>query len=186
MIGAPLQMGRFRKPTAACAIAVLQIVSGGLAVAEEPPCRRDPRIVVQCFTVRGRLSIHANMRPYLWPVGTKRLLGIANPQSSAVMPLELEGIFKRRIEDQAIGDFEVCPHRPATGPPHTPLPTGVTIGTRPCSAARIIPSSEASIRSANCANAAFALRQKARRAMIPSIVFAELSAGGEMAPSSPT
>src|SRR5258707_14532487 len=61
---------------------------------------------------------------------------------------------------------------------------GVTVGTRPCSAARIVPSREASIRSENRANVAFAVRQKARRATIPSIVFAESSAAAEMAPSS--
>jgi hypothetical protein len=90
-------------------LAILQIALSGIALADEPPCRQAPRVVEQCFTVHGRISVHPNMRPYLWPFGTRRMLGIASPDGAIIMPPELKAIFKDRIVNQAIGDFEVCP-----------------------------------------------------------------------------
>ena len=49
------------------------------------------------------------MRPYLWPIGTNRLLGVANPDGAIIMPPELERLFAARIDRQLFGYFEVCP-----------------------------------------------------------------------------
>jgi len=49
------------------------------------------------------------MRPYLWPIGTNRLLGVANPDGAIIMPPELERVFAARIDRQVFGHFEVCP-----------------------------------------------------------------------------
>ena len=87
----------------------LLMAAGSLDAAERQPCKDNPRIVAQCFTVHGRLRIHANMRPYLWPVGTKRLLGISDGQGNIVMPPELESDFASDLSKEAFGDFEVCP-----------------------------------------------------------------------------
>src|SRR5215469_1071606 len=62
----------------ALTIAASRIALGGVAAAETLPCKQDPRLIQQCFAVHGRLSVHANMRPYLWPIGTNRLLGVAH------------------------------------------------------------------------------------------------------------
>jgi hypothetical protein len=95
------------------AIAASQIALGGLAPAEALPCKQDPRIIQQCFgVVHGRLSVHANMRPYLWPIGTNRLLGVASPDGAIIMPPELERLFAARIGRQVFGHFEVCPFTP--------------------------------------------------------------------------
>ena len=94
----------------------LLIAAGGLQAAEKQPCMDDPRVIAQCFTVHGRLSVHANMRPYLWPVGTKRLLGIADPDGAVIMPPELEAAFASDLSREAFGDFTVCPYtREAAG-----------------------------------------------------------------------
>src|SRR5215471_19572056 len=74
-------------------IAAFQIALGGVAAAETFPCKQDPRIIQQCFAVRGRLSVHANMRLYLWPIGTNRLLGVASPDGAIIIPAELERLF---------------------------------------------------------------------------------------------
>ncbi len=87
----------------------LLMAAGSLDAAERQPRKDNPRIVAQCFTVHGRLRIHANMRPYLWPVGTKRLLGISDGQGNIVMPPELESDFASDLSKEAFGDFEVCP-----------------------------------------------------------------------------
>jgi len=46
--------------------------------AKEKSCREHPRLIGNCFTVRGRLSIY-NGAPALrlWRVGTRRVLGIS-------------------------------------------------------------------------------------------------------------
>src|SRR5215469_8721759 len=90
-------------------IAACQIALGGGAAGETLPCKQDPRIIQQCFAVHGRLSVHANMRPYLWPIGTNRLLGVASPEGAIIMPPELERLFAARIDRQVFGHFEVCP-----------------------------------------------------------------------------
>ena len=91
-------------------IAASQIALGGVAAAETLPCKQDPRIIQQCFAVHGRLSVHANMRAYLWPIGTNRLLGVANPDGAIIMPAELERLFSVRIAREntaeAIGLYE--------------------------------------------------------------------------------
>jgi hypothetical protein len=90
-------------------IAFFQLGLSNIATAAAPPCRQDPRVVEQCFIIHGRLSVHANMRPYLSPIGARRLLGIASPDGAITMPLQLKSIFQNQIENQAVGDFEVCP-----------------------------------------------------------------------------
>ena len=95
----------------------------GAAAADESGtgCLTSPDLVGQCFVVHGRLSWHANMRPYLWPVGTSRLLGFPEeihglrrwlPES--VDPDAPGSVYKRAApllaeEVDVMGDFEVCP-----------------------------------------------------------------------------
>ena len=59
--------------------------------------------------VDGRLSVRANMRPYLSVFGTRRVIGIASPDGAIIMPAELVDISKNGIGRQAIGSFKVCP-----------------------------------------------------------------------------
>ena len=101
-------------------VSVALLFQTGIAMvgfAETPACTQNTRLVGQCFTVRGRLSVHANMRPYLWPIGTHRLLGIASPDGAIIMPPEIERIFASPPFDrQLVADFEVCPFtRPRPG-----------------------------------------------------------------------
>lgn len=90
---------------------VLAILLAGGAAAAGPECRLDPRLVGSCFLLRGRIAVHANMRPYLWPVGTRRLIGIADPDGAIVMPPQLERLFANAngLDRVVFGDFEVCP-----------------------------------------------------------------------------
>jgi len=90
-------------------IAAFQIALGGVAAAETFPCKQDPRIIQQCFAVRGRLSVHANMRLYLWPIGTNRLLGVASPDGAIIMPPSSSASLQHGSIGQVFGHFEVCP-----------------------------------------------------------------------------
>src|SRR5215469_1445078 len=76
-------------------IAASQIALGGGAAAETLPCKQDPRIIQQCFAVHGRLSVHANMRPYLWPIGTNRLLGVASPDGAIIKMFFVTALLNR-------------------------------------------------------------------------------------------
>ena len=93
----------------ACAIATTYLALSSPVMAAEPSCRENPRLVENCLWVRGHLSVRANMRPYLHPAGTRRLLGIASPDGEVIMPAGLTQIFQTRVESELSGDFEVCP-----------------------------------------------------------------------------
>src|SRR5215472_13613289 len=85
----------------------------GSAAAE---CADDPHVAGQCFTVHGRLRLYANLRLYLWPVGTKRLLGVEYPPgladapSDPFMPENLRALIKPDVD--LFGDFTLCPFTP--------------------------------------------------------------------------
>lgn len=94
------------------------IISLGLiaaANADEVGCATSPMVVDACFTVHGRLSVYADMRLYLWPVGTHRILGIgwSGTEGNAYPPLPsyVEAPFHRYGIDRTelFGDFRVCP-----------------------------------------------------------------------------
>jgi hypothetical protein len=84
----------------------------GTAVAQQ--CRDDPKIVGQCFAVHGRVAFRANMRLYLWPIGTPRLLAISYPPEAQSEPPFMPDNLRRLIdlEHAVFGDFEVCPLSP--------------------------------------------------------------------------
>src|SRR2546425_8218892 len=51
--------------------------------AKERSCREHPRLIGNCFTVRGRLSIYDGAPALrLWRVGTRRVLGISEQRFS--------------------------------------------------------------------------------------------------------
>ncbi len=77
-------------------------------------CRARPDVTGKCFSVHGRLSVY-NGTPSirLWPTGTKRLLGIIDPNDvsnapgPSVLPLEIKN--KLDWDKDVLGDFFVCP-----------------------------------------------------------------------------
>jgi len=78
-------------------------------------------VVGKCFNVHGRLSVY-NGTPSirLWPMGTKRLLGVIDPNdvSNAPGPTILPVDIKSKLDwdKDVIGDFMVCPlTRPQSG-----------------------------------------------------------------------
>jgi hypothetical protein len=100
--------------------AIANDVAAG-AVAPGTGCKTSTDLVGQCFAVYGRLSWHANGRPYLRPAGTSRLLGFPREVEGlrhwlpeAVDPEAPGNIYKRASpwpadELEVTGDFLVCP-----------------------------------------------------------------------------
>jgi hypothetical protein len=83
------------------------------ALAAPPKCKENPKLVAACYSIHGRLEFGADtVRYYLWPVGTKRMLGItAGPRLDDADDPILPSDLKRSFGDvEAIyGEFEVCP-----------------------------------------------------------------------------
>ena len=79
-----------------------------------PSCRTRSDVIGRCFSVHGRLSVY-NGTPSirLWPIGTKRLLGIIDPNDVSnapgptILPVEIKN--KLDWDKNIFGDFLVCP-----------------------------------------------------------------------------
>jgi len=86
----------------AIAIAGSAVLSGG--------CNHNHSFAGSCFTVRGRIALYQGtpgMR--VWPVGSKRLLGVL-PSENEDVPAPLLKLFEQQARDSYIfGTFDVCP-----------------------------------------------------------------------------
>ena len=85
------------------------------ALGAEPKCKENPHVVAACYSVHARASPAANtVRIYLWPVGTKRLLGVAGGPvlDDAIAPIYPQNLEFDSSNDSVYGDFLVCPFAP--------------------------------------------------------------------------
>jgi|SRR5215469_1004610 len=84
------------------------------ALAASSKCKGNPKVVAACYSVHGRLSSGADsVRLYLWPIGTKRMLGVtAGPRIDDAD----DPIWPRTLnvppDGDVYADFEVCPFTP--------------------------------------------------------------------------
>ena len=80
-----------------------------------PKCKGNPKVIGACYSIHGRLTPGADtVVVRLWPVGTKRMLGVASgpdidDANEPIWPKSLK--FDRGVE-AIYGDFEVCPFTP--------------------------------------------------------------------------
>jgi hypothetical protein len=85
------------------------------AYAAQPQCKENPKVVAACFSMHARANLGANSVPiYLWPVGTKRRLGITGGPTldDSVEPIYPKNLRFNSVNDDIFGDFEVCPFTP--------------------------------------------------------------------------
>jgi len=98
---------RFRSVCFALAIVFIAAATAHAAGV----CATDNRVVAACYDVHGRLRINANMRMYLWPIGTKRLLAVHyaadEPRADPALPPDLAKAID--LDHDVFGDFRVCP-----------------------------------------------------------------------------
>ena len=82
-------------------------------------CHTRSDLAGKCFTVHGRLSVY-NGTPSirLWPLGTKRLLGVFDPQNPSSEPgqstIPASVLSQLNFDKDVFGDFLVCPLAPWT------------------------------------------------------------------------
>jgi hypothetical protein len=90
------------------------VLATSRSMPEAQTCRQRPDVTGKCFNVHGRLSVY-NGTPSIrvWPMGTKRLLGVIDPDdvSSAPGPTILPVDIKNKLDwnKDVFGDFMVCP-----------------------------------------------------------------------------
>ena len=73
------------------------------------PCRSDPRVIGECFEVRGRLRFgNGNPALRMWRVGTNRILGIWDDEEP-IVPANLATALEPGLGRTVSGDFLVCP-----------------------------------------------------------------------------
>jgi hypothetical protein len=85
------------------------------AFAAAPKCKGNPKVIGDCYSVHGRLTTGADtIRLRLWPIGTKRMLGV----TAGPIPDDMDDpILPQRLrintgDDAIYADFEVCPFTP--------------------------------------------------------------------------
>jgi hypothetical protein len=93
-------------------LAVVAVLLNPVVVAaQELACSTSPEVVGPCFFVHARLSV-ANGNPdiRLWPVGSKRILGVwpinGNPEEA---PGKLQKLLNPDPDVDIFGDYQVCP-----------------------------------------------------------------------------
>jgi hypothetical protein len=85
------------------------------AFAAQAKCKENPKVIAACYSVHGRLSLGADtVRLWLWPVGTRRMLGVtAGPSlDDADDPISPPYLKFNHGDEDIYGDFEVCPFTP--------------------------------------------------------------------------
>jgi hypothetical protein len=90
-----------------CVFFSLLSVSAAGEIKRENGCKENPAIVGECFKIHGRISLY-NGTPSIriWPVGTKRLLGVL-PSENEIMPANVSKHIAWGTD--IFGDFLVCP-----------------------------------------------------------------------------
>jgi hypothetical protein len=85
-----------------CALSLLQSTT---SFAAEFDCRSDEAVVEACQKIHGRLSLYVNSHIILWPVGTKRLLGLDWMELQSQHPQ----LYDKMLDGYTVyADFEVC------------------------------------------------------------------------------
>ncbi len=75
-------------------------------IPSEIRCKGNPNVIGACFKVRGRLSSwNGNPTFRIWPVGTKRIIGV---REEFDLPPELNNVLGH-FDDEVFAEFEVCP-----------------------------------------------------------------------------
>jgi hypothetical protein len=99
------------------ATSLLLILCGSVSamsppLAAEKSCREHPQLIGKCFAVHGRLSTYnGNPALRLWPIGTKRVLGVSDQRFSLPGYLNIPEDLAKQLdgETNVFGDFLVCP-----------------------------------------------------------------------------
>lgn len=94
---------------------VIVVLAFSPKFASASKCKGNPKVIGACYVVHGRLSRGADtVRLWLWPVGTKRMLGVTGGPTldDADAPIWPQSIQFTSGNEEVYADFEVCPFTP--------------------------------------------------------------------------
>jgi hypothetical protein len=90
-------------------------ISSAPAFGQAPGIASSAKVAGRCFVVHGRLAIwNGNPSVRIWPVGSRRMIGVHDRQGQAeadsLLPTEVRRLILGR-EDRTVvfGDYAVCP-----------------------------------------------------------------------------
>jgi hypothetical protein len=72
-------------------------------------CKKDPRVVDECFKIHGRVRVVNGAGTVIWHIGTDRKLEV---QDEELIPQDLTDVLSEKgdvYSRDVFGDFEVCP-----------------------------------------------------------------------------
>ena len=93
-------------------ILFLAATSSGEEKPNKKSCKEHPMLSGPCFKVRGRMSFfNGNPSARIWPVGTKRMLGISEGRFYLEGYVNVPEELVRRLswDTEMFADFTVCP-----------------------------------------------------------------------------
>ena len=94
------------RPIAFSALFALAL-PGGVIADDYSPCVASKSIIGKCWNVRGRVSLHnGNPSVRIWPVGTKRLLGVRDAEPPLLPPEMRKSL---SWDHHVFADLKVCP-----------------------------------------------------------------------------
>lgn len=109
-------MGEITSNITAAVIGLLITLPAIGATPAPYQCKTRHDLVGPCWSVHGRLELYqGNPMARIWPVGTHRLLGVADEQfgnaTHFAAPQEFRNLLLNpsNINDRIYADFEVCP-----------------------------------------------------------------------------
>ena len=90
-----------------CSALLALMLPPGAIAGDYVPCVDSQSIVGACWNVRGRVSVHnGNPSVRIWPVGSKRLLGVRDAEPPLLPPA-----LRRQLswDVDVFADLKVCP-----------------------------------------------------------------------------
>ena len=90
-----------------CTLVVGLVISAGAVAADYRPCSDSPSLVGACWDLRGRVSLYnGNPSVRIWPIGSKRLLGVRESEPKLVPPDLAKSL---SWDTGTFADLRVCP-----------------------------------------------------------------------------
>jgi hypothetical protein len=88
-------------------VLTLMTLQAADGVRGHQPCKESPQVMGACLVVHGRLSDwNGNPTLRIWPVGTRRMLGV---REGYILPENVEGCVGWDLRRSLYADFLVCP-----------------------------------------------------------------------------
>jgi len=77
-------------------------------------CGAESQAAEPCFWLHGRLfAANGNPTFRIWPIGTKRILGVSTGEAIGDLPAPVQPLFSSDAFDVDVyGDYQVCPLAP--------------------------------------------------------------------------